>query len=274
MAPRPFWKGYLKLSLVTCPVAMTPATSDSARIRFHTVNRATGNRVESRYVDAVSGKPVAEDQEVRGYETGEGRYVVLEEDEIAAVALESTRTIDIETFVPRDSISWIWLDKPHYLAPDGKVGEEAFAVIREAMQASDVAGISRLVLYRRERAVMLEPRGKGLVLWTLRYGDEVRDAGDYFADVDAAKPETRLMRLVKSLIEEKTKPWDATMAADPVDANLKKIIAARKKKKPARSKAKPAGEPPPRTGDNVVSIMDALRRSLESEKKPAKKKSR
>lgn len=273
MAPRPFWKGYLKLSLVTCPVAMTPATSDSAKIRFHTVNRATGNRVESCYVDAVTGKTVPDDQSVKGYPTGEGEYIVLEEDEIAAVALDSTRTIDIEMFVPRDSIPWIWLDKPHYLAPDDKVGEEAFAVIREAMAAADVAGIARLVLYRRERAVMLEPRGKGVVLWTLRYGDEVRDEEAYFAAVEDVKPEAKLMRLVKSLIEERTKPWNPGMASDPVEANLKKLIAARKKKKPAKLKSAQAPEPADTGGGNVVSIMDALRRSLDSEKKKGKKKS-
>lgn len=273
MAPRPFWKGYLKLSLVTCPVAMTPATSDSAKIRFHTVNRATGNRVESRYVDAVTGKTVPDDQSVKGYPTGEGEYIVLEEDEIAAVALDSTRTIDIEMFVPCDSIPWIWLDKPHYLAPDDKVGEEAFAVIREAMAAADVAGIARLVLYRRERAVMLEPRGKGVVLWTLRYGDEVRDEEAYFAAVEDVKPEAKLMRLVKSLIEERTKPWNPGMASDPVEANLKKLIAARKKKKPAKLKTAQAPEPADTGGGNVVSIMDALRRSLDSEKKKGPKKS-
>jgi len=274
MAPRPFWKGYLKLSLVTCPVSMTPATSDSAKIRFHTINRATGNRVESRYVDAVTGKTVPDDQEVKGYPTGEGEYVMLEEDEIAAVALDSTRTIDIEMFVPRDSIPWIWLDKPHYLAPDDKVGEEAFAVIREAMAAAGVAGIARLVLYRRERAVMLEPRGKGVVLWTLRYGDEVRDEDAYFAELEGVKPEAKLMRLVKSLIEESTMPWNPDMASDPVEANLKKLIAARKKKKPAKLKAAQAPEPPDTGGGNVVSIMDALRRSLDSEKKKGQKKSR
>lgn len=273
MAPRPFWKGYLKLSLVTCPVSMTPATSDSAKIRFHTINRATGNRVESRYVDAVTGKTVPDDQEAKGYPTGEGEYVMLEEDEIAAVALESTRTIDIEMFVPRDSITWIWLDKPHYLAPDDKVGEEAFAVIREAMAAADVAGIARVVLYRRERAVMLKPRGRGVVLWTLRYGDEVRDEESYFAVVGDVKPEARLMRLVKSLIEERTKPWDPRMASDPVEANLKKLIAARKKKKPAKLKTAQAPEPADADGGNVVSIMDALRRSLDSEKKKGRKTS-
>ena len=122
MAPRSFWKGYLKLSLVTCPVAMTPAISEGEKVRFHTLNRATGNRIQSRYVDAETGEPVDEDDEVKGYQSGADEYVLLEDDEIESVALESTRTIDIETFVPRDSIGWIWYDRPHYLVPDDTGG--------------------------------------------------------------------------------------------------------------------------------------------------------
>ncbi|HEY9211674.1 MAG TPA: Ku protein, partial [Ancylobacter sp.] len=148
MAPRSFWKGYLKLSLVTCPVAMVPATSENEKVRFHTLNRKTGNRIVSQYVDAVSEKPVDEDDEVKGYQRGENDYVMLEDDEIDAVALESTRTIDIEMFVPRDSIGWIWYDKPHYLTPNDPVGEEAFSVIRDAMASTRTVGISRLVMYR------------------------------------------------------------------------------------------------------------------------------
>ena len=140
MAPRSFWKGYLKLSLVTCRVAMTPATSDREKVRFHTLNRETGNRVESRYVDAETGKPVKEGDEAKGYPVGDDEHVILEEEELEAVALESTRTVDIEMFVPRDSISWIWLDKPHYLTPDDKVAEEAFSVIRDAMEATGKVG--------------------------------------------------------------------------------------------------------------------------------------
>ena len=134
-----------------------------------------------------TGKPVEKDDEVKGYETEAGRYVMLEDEEIESVGLESTRTIDIDKFVPADSIEWIWYDKPHYLMPDDEVAQEAFSVIREAMAATETVGISRLVLYRRERAVMLEPRGKGIVLWTLRYGDEVRDPDDYFDDIHAPK---------------------------------------------------------------------------------------
>ena len=141
----------------------------------------TGNRIESRYVDAVSGDVVEREDEVKGYQTGDDAYIVLEDDELDAVKLESTRTIDIEMFVPRDFIEWIWYDKPHYLTPADPVAEEAYSVIREAMKSTGMVGISRVVLYRRERAVMLEPRDNGIVLWTLRYGDEVRDEDQYFA---------------------------------------------------------------------------------------------
>ena len=161
MAPRPSWHGYLKLSLVTCPVAMLPATSEAEKLRFHTLNRATGNRVHARYVDAETGKPVDDEDEVKGYEREAGEYVMHEDEELDAVALESTRTIDIDCFVPADSIGWIWYDTPHYLVPDDKVGEEAFSVIREAMVTSDTRAISRVVLNHRERAGLLEPRDKG-----------------------------------------------------------------------------------------------------------------
>lgn len=170
MAARAFWKGYLRLSLATCPVAMAPATSENEKVRFHTINRATGHRVRSHYVDAETGKPVDEDEEITGYQRGPNQFVPLENQEIEAVALESTRTIDIDMFVPHDSIGWIWYDKPHYLMPDDHVGEEAFSVIRDAMATTGTVGISRLVLYRRERAVMLTPRDLGIVVWTLRYG--------------------------------------------------------------------------------------------------------
>ncbi|WP_020179440.1 Ku protein [Methylopila sp. M107] len=267
MAVRAFWKGYLKLSLVTCPVSMTPATSESERVRFHTLNRATGNRIVSEYVDGVTGEPVERDDEVKGYERGENDHVMLEDDELDAVALDTTHTIDIEMFAPRDSVGWIWYDKPHYLVPNDKVGEEAFTVIREAMAATDVIGISRLVLYRRERAVALEPRGKGIVLWTLRYGDEVRDPKDYFGDLGDDGQDPALMKLVTSLIDERTKPWSADMVDDPVQARLLELIKS--KKKGAKKVAKPKAEEPPQSG-NVINIMDALRKSLAASKTKSK----
>lgn len=264
MAPRTFWKGYLKLSLVTCPVAMMPATSENEKVRFHTLNARTGNRVVSRYIDAVSGEPVDEDNEVKGYPRGEDDYVFLEDDELDAVALESTRTIDIDSFVPSDTIEWIWYDKPHYLVPNDPVGEEAFSVIRDAMASSGTVGVSRVVLYRRERAVMLEPRDKGIVLWTLRFGDEVRDETEYFGDIGDEKVDPALMKLVTKLIEERTTEWNPDMVADPVQAKLLEIIAAKKKgrKRPARTKADT--EPMP---SNVINIVDALKKSISSESK-------
>ncbi len=238
MAPRSFWKGYLKLSLVTCAVSMTPATTDREKVRFHTLNSETGNRVRSRYVDEETGKPVDDADEVKGYETEEGRYVMLEDDEIEAVGLESTRTIDIEKFVPADSIDWIWYDKPHYLMPDDDVAIEAFSVIREAMAATNTVGISRLVLYRRERAVMLEPRSKGIVLWTLRYGDEVRDADDYFGDIKSEKADPKLVSLVETLIDDLSEPWAPAMVKDPVQARLLELIESKRKKTGKKPAAK------------------------------------
>ncbi|APG88803.1 DNA repair protein (plasmid) [Sinorhizobium americanum CCGM7] len=268
MAPRSFWKGYLKLSLVTCPVAMTPATTENEKVRFHTLNRKTSNRVVSQFFDAVSGKAVDEDDEVKGYERGEDDFVLLEDEELEAVGLESTRTIDIDMFVEADSIRWIWYDKPHYLVPDDPVGEEAFSVIRDAMASTGTVGISRLVMYRRERAVMLEPRGKGIILWTLRYGDEVRKPEEFFRNIDDSDTDPELMRLVTKLIEERSKPWDPDMVSDPVQARLLDIISAKKKgrKRPAKAKAEEEERP-----SNVVNIMDALRKSLSSEKKKKSK---
>ena len=260
MAPRPFWKGYLKLSLVTCPVQMEPARTAEETISFHTVNRKTGNRVESRYVDAETGKPVSDDDQVKGYPVDDENYVMLEDEELEAVALESTRTIDIERFVPAEDVGWIWLDRPHFLKPADKVGEEAFAVIREAMTATRTAALSRLVLYRREHAVALLPRDKGIVLWTLRYRDEIRPAEP------AARQGGREDDPARHQADQSPhREWSADLVSDPVQANLEKIIAG-KKAKAKRAKPKPSEAPKP-TGDNVVSIMDALKRSLAAGKK-------
>lgn len=264
MADRAFWKGYLKLSLVTCPVAMAPATTESEKVRFHTLNRTTGNRVESRYVDSETGKPVEDDNQARGYARGEDDFVVLEDDELDSVALETTRTIDIDQFVARSSIPWIYLEKPHFLTPNDPVGEEAFVVIREAMAASRVVGISRLVLYRRERAVMLEPRGKGIILWTLRFGDEVRDRSVDAGGDDAGSPPAKAMTLARSLIKERTRKWTPKMVHDPVQEALLKLVASKK-----AATARRKGPAKARSDDNVVDLFAALRKSLGGS--PAKK---
>ncbi len=271
MALRPYWKGYLKLSLVTCSVEMTPATSDSDKVKFHTLNRDTGNRVLSQYVDSVTGKPVHDKDEVKGYQRGEDDYVMLEDEDLEHVALESTKTIDISTFTPRDEIDWIWLEKPYYLTPNDKVSDEAFAVIRAAMDKQKMVGISRLVLGRRERAVMLEPRGKGIVLWTLRYGDEVREEADYFKGLARERPEKAALPLIRKLIKKQTRHWDAKMVSDPVQENLLDIIKSKKKHRrpPAPKKVSAAGDDKP---SNVINIMDALRKSVEADNRRTKKK--
>ncbi|MGR8927350.1 non-homologous end joining protein Ku (plasmid) [Rhizobium leguminosarum] len=266
--PRPYWKGYLKLSLVTCPVAMSPATSDSEKVRFHTLNRETGNRVVSQYVDSVTGKPVKDENEAKGYARGENDYVILTDDDLDSVALDTVKTIDIDKFVPAESIEWVYLEKPHYLMPDDPVGHEAFAVIRDAMASDKVVGVSKLVIGRRERAVVLEPRGEGIVLWTLRFGDEVRPEESYFEGIDEeADPE--LIPLVQQLIKQKTSRWSSDMVSDPIQESLLKIIAEKKKAlKPAKKAAK--GKPDATQGSNVVNIMDALKKSVAAELKLSK----
>ncbi|MGU3494375.1 Ku protein [Xanthobacteraceae bacterium A53D] len=263
MPVRPYWKGYLKLSLVTCPVQMMPATTEAEKVRFHTLNRATNNRVVSHYVDSVTGAEVDEDDEVKGYQQGENDYVMLEDEELDNVALESTRTIDIDVFVPRDSIEWIWLETPYYLSPNDPVGQEAFAVIRGAMEAEDMVGISRLVIGRRERAVMLVPRGKGIVVWTLRYGDEVRAEDDFFHGIDKASGEAEAAPLIQQFIKKNTRHWDGSLVGDPVQDKLLEIIQSKRKKPKRASRAKATEAEPKPT--NVVSIMDALRKSLKKE---------
>ncbi len=267
MATRAFWKGYLKVALVNCPVAMSTAAGEDEKLRFHTINRETGDRVVSQFIDSVTGEPVAEKDEVKGYPIGEDQFVILEDKELRAVALESTRTLEVDCFVPRESIGWIWLDQPHYLVPDDKVGEEAFAVIRAAMAATGTVGIARLVLYRRERAVMLEPSGKGIVVWTLRAGEEVRPEADYFPKPGRGEPDGDLLGMFGELIEARRRPWSEEMVQDPVEARLAEIVAAREKaaKKPSRSGGKKKSKAAP--GDNVVPIFEALKQSIAAEKK-------
>ncbi|WP_337270260.1 Ku protein [Oryzifoliimicrobium ureilyticus] len=262
MAGQIFWKGYLKLSLVTAAVSLTPATTESSKVRFHVLNRKTGHRVESRYVDSVTGKPVSDRDEVKGYPRGENDYVLIEDDEIEAAGIESTRTIDIDNFVPAGSIDWRWYDRPHFLAPTDKVGTEAFCVIREAMRVSGVVGIARLVLYRREHAVLLQPQGKGIILWTLRYSAEVRDAP---VEIDAtAKADRKVLAALKAQIKDKTEEWSPKLAQDPVQRRLKSLLRAKEKELPKRA-AKSKRAPVKSTG-NVINIMDALKKSLQSEK--------
>jgi DNA end-binding protein Ku len=262
MAPRTFWNGYLKLSLVTCAVEMSAATAPSERVRFHTLNRKTGHRVVSRYIDAGTGKPVRDADQIRGFPIGEDKYVMLDDEELDAVALETTHTLEIERFVPRDSVDLRYLERPHYLMPREPIAVEAYSVIRDAMASSGNAGLSRLVLYRRERPVMIEPRGTGMIVWTLRSGDEVRDVDAYFADTSDAAPPKDTLKLARELVTRRTVEWKDSLFRDRVQDALLDIIAARSKQKPKAKRKAPATE---ESEGKVVSIMDALRRSLANE---------
>jgi DNA end-binding protein Ku len=268
MAPRrPYWRGYLKLSLVTCPVAMTPATSESEKVRFHTLNEKTGNRVVSQYVDSVTGKPVKDEDEAKGYERGENDYVILTDEDLESIELESVRTIDIEKFVPRETIEWIYLETPFYLTANEKIGDEAFAVIREAMKDQDVVGVSRVVLGSRERSVILEPRDEGIVVWTLRFGDEVRPEGDYFAGI-SKKSDAAGVSALEKVIRKRMKEWSPDMASDPVQESLLKLIGDKKKmQKPAKKTASNSAEDDNGKKSNVINIMDALKKSVAKELK-------
>jgi DNA end-binding protein Ku len=257
VAPRANWKGYLKLSLVSCEVALFPATTTRERVRFHIINRETGNRVHYEVVDAETGKDVPEEDRVKGYKAGGKDYVLLEDDELDEVALESTHTIDINSFVPRKDIDELYLDESYYLVPQGKAGHEAFAVIRAAMDAEDLVGIARVVLYRRERILMLQPRGKGIMGTMLRYANEVRDADDYFDDIPAPKVPKDMLDLAKHILETKKAKFDPSEFKDRYEHALKALIAAK------QSGKKPPAAPSPQPS-NVINLMDALRKSVKA----------
>ena len=256
MAPRSNWKGYLKLSLVSCPVQLFPATTTKERVSFHLLHRDTGNRLRRKLVDPETDEAVESDEQVKGYQVAKNEYVILEEEEIDAVAIESTHTIDIETFVPRDEIDETFLDTPYYLTPDGKLGEEAFAVIRDAMREKNVVGIGRVVLYRRERPIMLEPRGKGLVATTLRYAYEVREDEDYFENIGEPEVSEEMLDLATHIIGRKLSHFDPKRFEDRYQNALLELIKAKQTHQPVKVAA---NAPKP---SNVVSLMDALRRSI------------
>ena len=204
MAPRPNWKGYLKLSLVSCPVALFPATTTSERVSFRTLNRATGNRLRRQLVDEQTGEVVESEDQVKGYEVGKGEFIQVEDDEIKSVQVESNHTIDIEQFVHRTEVDQLYLDTPYYLTPTDRVGEEAFAVIRDAMGTEKMVGLARVVLFRRERIVMLEPRGKGITVTSLHYANEVHQAAGYFDEIPDLELPRQMLELATHIITKMT----------------------------------------------------------------------
>jgi DNA end-binding protein Ku len=267
MAPRPAWKGYLKLSLVTCAVELSAATSESDKISFHILNRATGNRVRRQYVHAETGKPVEEDDQVNGYEIGDGEFLLVEEEEIDAVQIESSHTLALETFVKSSEVEQIYLDKPYYLAPADKVSEEAFAVIRDALEKKRMAGLARIVLYRRERPVLIEPFGKGMLLTTLRYDRIVRRPETVFEETKEGEVDEKAVELAVAVVEKRKRKFDPSGLEDHYQEALQDFVKSKKAgRKPADRKAKAPESKP----SNVVNLFDALKKSLGEEKGAAK----
>jgi DNA end-binding protein Ku len=228
MAPRPAWKGYLKLSLVTCAIELTNVVTHAEKVSFRILNRKTGNTVKRIYVDAETGKPIEEGDEIKGYELDDGDFVHIEEDEIEAVQIESSHTMSLDGFVDKSSIEQIYLDTPYYVSPADKVSQEAFAVIRDAMAARKMAGLARIVLYQRERPIVIEPLGKGMVLTTLRYDDTVRRPATVFEDIAAAKTDKEMIDLAQHIIDGKKAKFDPSKFDDRYEDALLELIRAKK----------------------------------------------
>jgi DNA end-binding protein Ku len=265
MAPRVYWKGYLRLSLVSCPISLYPATSESEKVSFHQINSKTGNRIRYRKVDEGTGEEVPAEQIVKGYEIGKGQYIEITDEEIEAIALESTRTIEIDTFVPHKEIDELYNIRPYYIAPDGKIGQDAFVVIRQILEEMKMVAIARIVLTSREHIIALEPRGKGIMGTLLRFPDEVRDEKNYFDDISDTKLGKDAMELARHIVQTKSGHFHPEKFEDHYEKALRELIAR-----------KQAGErieaPKARAPAKVINLMDALKRSIAAdggiEKKP------
>ena len=257
MAPRAYWKGYLKLSLVSCPIALFPATSEREKISFHQLNEKTGHRIKYRKVDAESGDEVDSADIIKGYEVGKGDYIELDPEELEAVAIESKRTIDIDEFVPKGEIDEIYLNNPYYIAPDGEVGQQAFAVIREAIRKEGMVAIGKVVFTSREHIIALEARGKGLLGVTLRYPYEVRSEADYFDDMPDEKIPKDMLDLASHIVKTKAGHFEPSKFEDQYEDALKELLKRKQEGKPIERPERPKPT-------NVVNLMDALRQSVEA----------
>lgn len=272
MAPRANWKGFLRLSLVTCPVALYPATSESEKVSFNQLNRKTGHRIKYAKVDADTGEEVDNEDIVKGYKVDTDTFIEVTKEELENVALESTRTIEIDEFVDRSEIDPRYLIRPYYLTPDGKVGHDAFAVIRETIREMNKVAIGRVVLTNREHIIALEPLDKGLMGTLLRYPYEVRSAEEYFDDIQDVKVTKDMLDLARHIVNQKAGHFEPDKFEDQYETALIDLINQKRAGKPITAKARPRGE-------NVVDLMDALGKSIgggaatatEPPKKAAKK---
>ena len=256
--PRPTWKGYLKLSLVSCPVALYPATSTRERISFNIMNRKTGHRTRYLVVDSETEEPVEPEDRIRGYAVGKNDYVYVEDSELDSVKLESTHTIDIDNFVPRKEVDEVYLDAPYYLAPEGKIGQDAFLVIREAIRKKQMAAVARVVMARRERMLLLEPRGNGLLATTLRNANEVRSEAAYFEDIPEIDIPDEMLSIAMDIVDRKVAHFDPSKFEDRYESALREIIESKKTGEPVHVPEAPRPHP-------TANLMEALRRSLEGE---------
>jgi DNA end-binding protein Ku len=264
MAPRAYWKGYLKLSLVSCPIALYPAASGAERVSFNRINKKTGNRLKQQLVDGESGEPVEREDVGRGYEVAKGQYVQVEDEELAKIQIESTHTLEIDSFVPRAEIDDRYLESPYYIAPTDQVGQEAFAVIRDAIREKKMVALARIVLARREHVAMLEAYDKGLLATTLRYSYEVRDAAAYFSDIPDLKLPAEMKQLAAHIVESKAAHFEPEKFQDHYETALIELLRAKQAGVIIES---PKVEP---TQRRVINLMDALKASISAgAKKPA-----
>lgn len=264
MAPRAYWKGFLRLSLVSCPIQLFPATSEREKISFHQINKETGNRIRYRKVDEETGEEVPSENIIKGYEIGKGQYIEIEDDELEAIALESRKTIEIDEFVPKSEIDDLYNIRPYYIAPDGKVGQEAFVVIRKIIEQMNIVAIGRVVLTSREHVIAMEPRGKGIMGTLLRYPYEVRNENEYFDEIPDLKVGKDMMDLARHIVETKSGHFDPETFEDHYEAALNDLIE--KKSRGIKIEA-----PKERAPTNVINLMDALRQSVRAEQPKRKR---
>ncbi len=252
-SPRANWKGFIKFGEVSCPVALYTAASASERIAFNTLNRATGNRVRREFIDGETGEPVEKDDQVKGYETENGHYIVLEPEEVAAAVPDSDKTLAIESFIPCSEIDTVYFDKPYYLTPD-KMGTEAYVLLREGMKKAKVAAIARTVLFRRLRTLLIRPHGKGLIASTLNFDYEVRSSQEAFEDQPDVKSDPELLEIAELIIEKKKGTFDASSFDDRYEEAVTELVKA---KIEGRSLPKKKAAPPAK----AVDLLQALRES-------------
>jgi Ku protein len=241
---------------VSCPVVLYPATTSTTKTRFHLINKETDHRLKQQMVDAETGDVVEGDQKARGYERSKGEYVEIEKEELESIRIESTHTIDIDSFVPEDEIDKRYINRPYYIAPDGKVGLDAFAVIRDAMKDQGKVALARIVLTNREHVLAIQPWGKGLLATTLRYPYELREAEDYFDDIRTPKVTADMIELARHILNSKAAHFDPSSFKDTYEEALKTLVRRKAAGKPIKV------EPPEERPSNVVSLMDALKQSL------------